>query len=60
MDKMSQMVIRESSNFEETSSDDELSDWGGDNMMYAYSMLMSRNKVDNRLIDLYRIRKASQ
>ena len=57
---MSQMVIHESSNFEDTSSDNQLSDWGADNMHYADQMIQSRNKVDNRLIDLYKIRKASQ
>ena len=38
VDKMSQLVIRESSNLEETSSDSELSDWQRDNMDYAKNM----------------------
>lgn len=40
------MVIRESSNLEETSSDDELSDWGRDRMDYAKVMVESPDKVD--------------
>ena len=32
IDKMSQMLIRESSNFEDTSDDEELSDWGKDDI----------------------------
>ena len=59
VDKMSQLVIRESSNLEETSSDDELSDLQGkDTMDYAKNMTLSDNKIDERLINLYRIRKA--
>ena len=55
---MSQMIIRESSNFEETSSDDQLSDWENDNMSYAKQMAFSNNKVDARLMNLYMISKA--
>ena len=57
---MSQLVLRESSNLEETSDDSELSDWQRDNMDYAKAIAESRNKVDERLINLYRIRKANQ
>ena len=49
------MVIRESSNLDETSSDSELSDWQKDNMDYANRMVQSSSKVDNRLINLYRL-----
>ena len=55
---MSQMVIRESSNLDETSTDRELSDWQNDNMDYANRMVMSSNKVDQRLINLFRLREA--
>ena len=55
---MSQMVIRESSNLEETSTDNELSDWQRDNMEYVKKMTESNNKVDLKLLNLYRIRKA--
>ena len=58
MDKMSQMVIRESSNLDETSSDSDLSDWQNDNMDYAKRMVLSSSKVDARLINLYRLKKA--
>ena len=53
-------MIRESSNLEETSSDNELSDWQRDNMDYAKVMIESENKVDQRLLNVYRIRKAQQ
>lgn len=55
---MSQLIIRESTDFEKTSDDDELSDWQKDEMNYAQSMANSKDKVDKRLIDLYLIRKA--
>lgn len=60
VDKMSQMVIRESSNLEETSLDSGLSDWQVDNMDYATRMVQSSNKVDERLINLYRLKLADQ
>ena len=46
VDKLSQLLIRESSNLEETSSNEELSDWQRDNMEYAKNMIESSNKVD--------------
>ena len=46
VDKLSQLVIRESSNLDETSSDEELSDWQRDNMDYASVMIEGQNKVD--------------
>ena len=60
VDKMSQLIIRESSNFEETSCDSELSDWQRDNMQYARSMTHSTDKVDKRLISLYMMNKAHE
>ena len=45
---------------EETSSDDDLSDWQRDKMDFAEIMVESENRVDQRLIDIYRIRKAHQ
>ena len=60
VDKMSQLVIRESSNLDETSEDAELSDWQRDNMDYAKAMTESQNLVDQRLISLYKTRKAHQ
>lgn len=52
------MVIRESSNLDETSQDSELSDWQVDNMDYAKRMVKSSNRVDERLINLYRLKIA--
>ena len=54
------MLIRESSNFEETSDDEELSDWGMDDQKYIDKLAKSEEKVDQRLIDLYMIRVAHQ
>ena len=45
---------------EETSSDDDLSDWQRDKMDLAEIMVKSDNRVDQRMIDIYRIRKAHQ
>ena len=60
VDKMSQMIIRESSNLEETSDDKDLSDWEREDMRHMQHMFTSSNKVDQRFIDLYRVRKAHQ
>ena len=43
---------------EETSSDAELSDWQKDTMDYAKRMVQSPNKVDQRFMSLYKIRRA--
>ena len=59
VDKMSQMIIRESDDGSEgTSSDNELSDWKADNMQYAEKMATSTNQVDKRFMNLYLYRKA--
>ena len=60
VDKMSQMIIRESSNLEETSDDKDLSDWEREDMRNMQHMFTSSNKVDQRFIDLYKVRKAHQ
>ena len=57
---MSQLVLRESSNLDETSSDTEHSDWQKDNMDYATMLFQSEDKIDQRFIDLYRVRRARQ
>ena len=59
-DKMSQMVIRDSSNLDESSSDDELSDWQRDDMIYVKRMMQSHNKVDARLLKLFKVRQAKK
>ena len=58
IDRISQLVIRESSDLDETSSDRELSDWQRDEMDYAKRMAQSSNIIDKRLIGIYRLRKA--
>ncbi len=57
---MSQMVIRDSSNLDESSSDDELSDWQRDDMIYVKRMMQSSNKVDARLLRLFKVRQADK
>ena len=58
VDKMSQMLIRESSNLDETSADEELNDRGRMNKEFAKRLARSKGKVDRRLIDLFMIRRA--
>ena len=55
---MSQLIIRESSNLDETSSDRELSDWSREDMIYMTRMMESADKVDQRLLKLYKVRQA--
>ena len=57
---MSQMVLRESSNFEETSDDEELSDWGLDDLRFANKLAKSKETVDKRLVDIYMLKKAHE
>ena len=54
------MVLQEDSKTDETSCDDELSDWQRDNMDYAKQIAASRDQVDKRFIDLYLCRKVAQ
>jgi len=56
---MSQLVIRDSSNLEETSSDEELSDWQNDDMAYVKRMMESKNPSDQRLLKLYQVKQAN-
>ena len=55
---MSQMVIRESDNMDETSSDNELSDWQRDDMVYVKRMMNSPDKTTKRLLNIYKVRQA--
>ena len=55
---MSQMVIRESSNSEYTSDDEELSDWGKDDLNYVNQLVKSKDKVDKRLIDIHMLKRS--
>ena len=62
VDKMSNMFIRESSDVENTSTDNELAVMNNNslNMRLAKRMIKSKDKVDNRLVDIMRLRKADQ
>ena len=56
---MSQLAVHESSNFEETSDDDELDDLGqGELNTFAKEMIRSKSKKNKRFINMYRIRNA--
>ena len=56
---MSQLAIRESSEFSNTSFDSELSDFMTVNSKMYREIVSSKNKKDNRLIDIYMLGKAS-
>ena len=56
---MSQMIVRESSD-SETSDDDELEDKQQNDVRYVRKMMLSRSKVDQRFISLYKLRKADK
>ena len=62
VDKMSNVFIRESSDVENTSTDNELAVMNNNslNMRLAKRMIKSKDKVDNRLVDIMRLRKADQ
>ena len=51
-------MIRESSDFSNTSNDAELSDWEREDMSYARRMTLSKELVDSRLISLYKLKRA--
>ena len=59
VNKMAQMVVRESSDTN-TSADDELDDLQKTDTLYVKKMMLSQGKVDNRLINLYKLRKADK
>ena len=58
VDKFSQLVIRESSDLANTSSNSNLSDWQRDDMNYIARMSRSKVTADKRLLDLYKLRRA--
>ena len=59
---MSQIVIRESTDFDQTSSDEELREMNyfKNFKRFAKKMLQNGTPLDHRLINHYQIRKASQ
>ena len=60
VNKMSQLVIRESSDSQNTSEDHELSDQGHDEINHINKMMHSGSQVDKRLIELFKVRQADQ
>ena len=62
VDKMSQIVIRESSDFDETSEDDELESrqYEKDMNLFVQKMVRSKDVVDQRFVNMYRVRKAHE
>ena len=57
MDRFSQPVLRETSCSDNTSTDEELSDWRLEDKEFARGMIRSNDVVDQRMIDIFRIRK---
>ena len=57
-DKFSQLIIRESSDHTNTTSDADLSDWERQDMQFAKKMTISKDSVDQRFVNLYKIRRA--
>ena len=51
-------MIRESSDLVNTSSDAELSDWNKDAMNFTNRMTTSKDTIDKRMINLYKLRRA--
>ena len=51
-------MIRESSDLVNTSSDAELSDWKKDAMNFTNRMTTSKDTIDKRMINLYKLRRA--
>jgi len=56
IDKFSQLVMRESSDMNFTSSDAELSDWRKEDMTFTQKMSSSKDPVDQRLFDIFKLR----
>ena len=60
--KVSQIFIREETLKDESSSDNQENefDWKNDKMKYIRLMSRSKNKVDQRLLNMFKIRKSAQ
>ena len=54
------MIIRDSTDFSNTSLDDEIDYWERENKNYYRAVATSTDKVDKRIVDLYLLRKAGQ
>ena len=60
VNKMSQMMVRESSDSQYTSEDAELSDQVHDEINQLNKMMHSASHVDKRFIQLFKVRRADQ
>mmetsp|Transcript_10913 Transcript_10913/g.14719 ORF Transcript_10913/g.14719 Transcript_10913/m.14719 type:complete len:113 (+) Transcript_10913:1421-1759(+) len=60
VDKFSQLVIRESSEHAGTSDDDELSDWADRPLDFIKRMQRSKNHIDRRFLDIFKLRLQDQ
>lgn len=53
-------MIRESSDLDHTSDDDELSGSMDDSAHVIGALLSSKDKIDKQLVDVYKVRKARE
>lgn len=60
VDKQSKLIVRESTETEVTSQDDELNDIGPGSMHFVSTMLNSSNTVDRRLVNLFKLSQADR
>ena len=60
VDKFSQLLIRESSDMGQTSSDAELSDWGRQQTEFLSTIASSKEFTDKRLFEIFELRLAER
>ena len=59
VDKFSQLILRDSSEMDQTtSSDNELSDHRREDMKFARRMMLSKDPNDKRFLSLYKLKKS--
>lgn len=58
VDNFSQPVLRESTDIDQTSSDEELSDWRHEDIELIKSMTHSHNAADKRFISIFKLKRA--
>ena len=56
---MSNLIIRESSDFSNTSFDSELSAWEKENAQIYRQLPESKDKTDKRIVDIFMLSKAA-
>jgi len=59
VEKMSNLIIRESSDFSNTSFDSELSAWEKENAQIYRQLPESKDKTDKRIVDIFMLSKAA-